>query len=90
MPDIEMHTVFLQNLYAEEHRQWLNRFVFHKDQLNFFSCFSFQLSEIGLVEFEVLLKGGATAERQRILLPTHAIVAILLDESRKNPLGFHQ
>ena len=96
MSDIEIHTVILQPEYAAQHIQWLDRFVFQIDMPKipeyFFSCFSYQVFETGLVEFVVLVKGGdkSNAVRQHVLLPFHAVAAILLDDSRKNQFGFHQ
>ena len=95
MTDIQIHTVILYPTYAKPFIHWLERFVFRAtgdgEDTFVFSCFSFQVSETGLVEFEVLLKKvGTNAERQRVLLPLHAVAAILPDESRKNQFGFHQ
>lgn len=73
---------------------WLKRFVLvHSSNppAHFFACTSYSNLQVGelMVEFEVV-PNNANVEKERVLLPLHAVAAILPEQSRKNPLGFAQ
>lgn len=87
-----LHTVVLDSSYMEKHGAWLNRFVFRMPEYGppFFHCYSYADSIGGLLEFEAMVK-NPSGEKVHVLLPSACVVAILLDQSQKNPLGFvHQ
>ena len=86
-----LHTVVLAEEYKEANAVWLRPFLFDMPDLDmyFFLCYSHKEAAGGFLEFEVHPK--ANAERQRILLPPHAVVAILLYQTQQDPFGFvHQ
>ena len=86
-----IHAVIIAPSYAEQHFAWLHRFVFHNEEnsLYFFSCSNIQESYTGMLKFEgVPLKSND--EKEDILLPSHVVVAVFLDQSRKNQLVFLQ
>ena len=89
-----IHVVILDPRYAEAHMPWLKRFVLvHSSNppVHFFACASYSNLQAGelMVEFEVVPK-KANVEQERVLLPLHAVAAILPEHSHKNPLGFAQ
>lgn len=83
-----LHTVALHQQYASDNGAWLRHFVFHIDGFDqpFFHCYSYVATAIGMVQFEVMLKSNAG--KATVLLPAHAVVAILHDEGQKSRLGF--
>lgn len=86
-----LHTVVLSESYIEQNAVWLRPFLFDmkEHQMRFFLCYSYKEAAGGLLEFEVHPK--ANAEKLRVLLPPHAVVAILLYQTQQNPFGFaHQ
>jgi len=92
MSKTKIHTVILHPQYVKENLAWLQRFVFQneKDTIHVFSCKDIQEGHAGMLKFQgVMMK--ANGEKEDILLPSHVIVGVLLDQSHKNQLGFaHQ
>lgn len=89
MSKTKIHTVILHPQYAIENQSWLQRFVFQSPigKTHVFSCNKIQESHSGMMEFQgVAMK--TNDEKEDILLPSHVIVGILLDQSHKSQLGF--
>ena len=89
MSKSEIHTVILHPQYTKENLAWLQRFVFQNQEntIHVFSCQHIEEYLPGMTKFQrVMMK--ANGEKEDILLPSHVIVGVLLDQSHKNQFGF--
>jgi len=89
MSKSKIHTVILHPQYAADNWSWLQRFVLQSPSktMYIFACNNIQDSHFGMTEFQGVMT-KSNDEKENILLPSHVIVGVFLDQHHKHPLGF--